>query len=113
MLAINERKTKDITILELEGNLIMGGPGNAVRDKLRDLTENGGKKVLIDFGGVRYVDSSGVGELVAGAVSMSRAGAQLKICRLPEKVMQVMSLSSVLSIFEVYDNEIDALREFE
>jgi anti-sigma B factor antagonist len=113
MIAINERQTQDVTILKLEGNLIMGGPSNIVRDKLRDLTETGGKKVLIDFGGVRYVDSSGVGELVAGAVSMSRAGVQLKICSLPEKVTQVMSLSSVLSIFEVYDNEADALREFE
>jgi anti-sigma B factor antagonist len=113
MLAINELKAQDVTVLKLEGNLIMGDPSNAVRDKLRDLTEKGGKKVLIDFGGVKYVDSSGVGELVAGAVSMSRAGAQLKICSLPEKVLQVMSLSSVLSIFEVYDNEADALREFE
>jgi anti-sigma B factor antagonist len=113
MLEISERHAQGVTILKLEGNLIMGSPSNSVRDKLRDLTEKGGKKVLIDFGGVRYIDSSGLGELVAGAVSMSRSGAQLKICNLPEKVMQVMSLGSVLSIFEVYDDEADALREFE
>lgn len=109
MLNITERQSADVTILDLEGNIIMGGGSAQLRDAMRRLIEEGKKNVLLNFARVKYVDSSGVGELVTSFVTLNRAGGNLKLANLPERVEQVMTLSSVKSIFDIYDNESEAL----
>jgi anti-sigma B factor antagonist len=113
MLKITERPINNVKILDLEGNVILGGGSAALRDATRRLLDAGEKRILVNFENVKYIDSSGIGELVSASVSASRAAAQLKLCCLSQRVSEVMSLSSVLSIFEVFGSEQEAIGEFE
>jgi anti-sigma B factor antagonist len=109
MLKINERQVEGVTILDLEGNVIMGGGSQLLRDTIRRLIEEGKKQVLLNFGGVKYIDSSGVGELVSGLVALNREAGQLRLFNLTERVEEVMTLSSLLSLFEIFTDEATAL----
>jgi anti-sigma B factor antagonist len=109
MLNIKEREAGDAAILDLDGNIIMGGGSTQLRDTIRRLIQEGKEKIILNLAGVKYIDSSGVGELVSGSVALNRVGGQLKLLNMPRKVEEVMALSSLLSIFEVYEDESKAL----
>ena len=109
MLKTNERQAGDVTILDLEGNIIMGGGSAHLHDTIRRLIEEGKNKLVLNFAGVKYVDSSGIGELVYTTVTLKHGGGYLKLTNISEKVQEVMSLSNVLSVFEIYDDESGAL----
>ena len=109
MLNISERQAGDSVILDLEGNIIMGSGSAQLRDSIRRLIQEGKEKIILNLAGVKYIDSSGVGELVSSSVALNRVQGQLKLLNLPEKVEEVMALSSLLSIFEVYDDESEAV----
>jgi anti-sigma B factor antagonist len=110
MLNITERKAGDAVVLDLEGNIIMGGGSAELRDNIRRLIQEGKEKVILNFAGVKYIDSSGVGELVSSSVALNRVSGHLRLLNLPRKVEEVMALSSILSIFEVYDDESEAVQ---
>lgn len=109
MLDITERQTNGMTILDLTGNVIMGGGSKRLGEDVRRLAEAGKANVLLNFAGVKYLDSSGVGELVALSDTISRAEGRLKLSNLPPKVEEVLTLSGVLPIFDIYDDERHAL----
>lgn len=109
MLEINERQTNDVTILDLTGNIIMGGGSRRLGEDVRRLAQSGEANILLNFSGVKYLDSSGVGELVALSDQISRADGTLKLSNLPPKVEEVLTLSGVLPIFDIYDDERQAL----
>lgn len=109
MLDINERQTNGVTILDLTGNIIMGGGSKRLGEGIRRLTEAGKANVLLNFAGVKYLDSSGVGELLALSDAINRAEGSLKLSNLPPKVEEVLTLSGVLPIFDIYDDERHAL----
>lgn len=109
MLDITERQTNNVTILDLTGNIIMGGGSKRLGEDVRRLTEAGNTNVLLNFTNVKYLDSSGVGELLALANAVSRAEGNLKLSNLPPKVEEVLTLSGVLPVFDIYDDERHAL----
>jgi len=113
LLNINERQKEDVSILDLEGNVIMGGGSALLRETIRRLVGQGKNRILLNFGEVKYLDSSGIGELMASLVSLNRQGGQLGFCNLTERVTEVMELSSLISIFEIFDSEDAALKGFE
>jgi anti-sigma B factor antagonist len=112
LLNTTERQVGDVTILDLEGSLIMGGGATILRDTIGRLLAAGKKKVLLNFAGVKYVDSSGIGELVSSLVTFNREDGQLKLYNLTERIEEVLTLSSLLSLFEVYPDEEQALAAF-
>ncbi len=109
MLEINERRNNGTTILDLTGNIIMGGGSRRLGEDVRRAVESGSTDILLNFSGVKYLDSSGVGELVALSDTFSRAEGTLKLANLPPKVEEVLTLSGVLPIFDIYDDENAAL----
>lgn len=111
MLNISERQAGDSVILDLEGNIIMGSGSAQLRDSIRRLIQEGKEKIILNLAGVKYIDSSGVGELVSSSVALNRVSGHLKLLNLPEKVEEVMALSSLLSIFEIYDDEKEAVQK--
>ncbi len=113
LLNITERQKEDVSILDLEGNVIMGGGSALLRETIRRLVGQGKNRILLNFGEVKYLDSSGIGELMASLVSLNRQGGQLGFCNLTERVTEVMELSSLISIFEIFDSEDAALKGFE
>ncbi len=109
MLDIHERQTNGVTILNLTGNVIMGGGSKRLGEDVRRAVEAGNTNVLLNFSAVKYLDSSGVGELIALSDAISRAEGNLKLSNLPPKVEEVLTLSGVLPIFDIYDDERHAL----
>lgn len=109
MLDITTRQLNDVTILDLTGNVIMGGGSRRLGDETRRLTETGTKNVLLNFADVKYLDSSGVGELVSLSESLRQSEGSLKLANLPPKVEEVLTLSGVLPMFDIYDDEHAAL----
>jgi anti-sigma B factor antagonist len=74
MLKITERQAADVTILDLEGNIIMGGGSALLNEAINRLVEDGRKKILLNLAEVKYLDSSGIGGLVSSSVALNRAG---------------------------------------
>jgi anti-sigma B factor antagonist len=112
VINIRERRAGDVTVLDLDGNIIMGGGSERLGSELRRLAAEGQRRVLVNFEGVKYLDSSGVGELVSGSQALAKAGGSIRFLSLPPKVREVMTLASMLSLFEVYDDESAALADF-
>jgi anti-sigma B factor antagonist len=112
MLNITERNEAGVVVLNLEGSLIMGGGSTHFRDTIRRLIGEGRKNILLNFAGIKYVDSSGIGELVSALVALNREEGHLKLTNLTERVEEVMTLSSLRSLFEIYRDESQALDSF-
>jgi anti-sigma B factor antagonist len=112
VLNINQRQNGDVTVLDLDGNIIMGGGSDLLGAEIRRLAAEGKRRVLLNFAGVKYLDSSGVGELVSGSQRLAKAGGSMRFLKLSPKVREVMTLASMLSLFDVYEDEEEALSEF-
>ena len=111
-LDVKERQAGDVTILDMNGSIRIGEGAIALRDEVRKLVGQGKKKVLLNLGGVGYMDSSGVGELIANYTTLSRDGGQLKLLNLTEKIQNLLVITKLLTVFDTYDNEAEALGSF-
>jgi anti-sigma B factor antagonist len=111
-LEVKERQAGDVTILDLNGSVRMGEGAIALRNAIRSLVEQGKKKILLNLGAVKNVDSSGIGELIANYTTISRDGGQLKLLNLTEKIQNLLVITKLLTVFDSYDNEAEALNSF-
>jgi len=109
MLNIQERQNGDTIILDLEGDVIMGGGSAKLRQTINDLLKDEKTDVLLNFQKVRYLDSSGTGEILSVSQKFDEIGGSLKLSNLTPKVEQVLALSSILPILDIYDDEASAL----
>ena len=109
MLNIQERQNENVTILNLEGDVILGGGSAKLRETLAQLIKDNKINVLLNFQKVRYIDSSGIGEIISTQESFNQINGSLKICNLTPKVEEVLALSSILPILDIYDTETEAL----
>jgi anti-sigma B factor antagonist len=111
-LNIKKRQAGDVAILDLDGEVRIGDTATSLRSAMRDLVASGTQKILLNLGGVKYIDSSGIGELIANYTTVGRTGGQLKLLNLTEKVQDLLVITKLLTVFDVYDNEADALASF-
>ncbi|PYS81888.1 MAG: anti-sigma factor antagonist [Acidobacteria bacterium] len=111
-LNIRERQAGDVTILDLEGKITIGEGSVSLRSAIRRLIEEGKKKILLNLAGVGYVDSSGIGELVSSYTTIQREGGQLKLLKLTQKIKDLLTITKLLTVFDVYDDEAEALNSF-
>ena len=111
-LNIKERQAGDITILDMDGKVTIGEGSVALRTAIRRLLEEGKKKILLNLGGVGYIDSSGIGELVSSFTAINKDGGQLKLLNLTQKLQDLLGITKLLTVFDVYENESDALNSF-
>lgn len=111
-LNIKERQAGDVTILDLDGEVRIGDSATALRSAIRNLVARGSTKLLLNLAGVRYIDSSGIGELIANYTTVGRSGGQLKLLSLTEKVQDLLVITKLLTVFDVYDDESEALSSF-
>jgi anti-sigma B factor antagonist len=98
--------------LDLEGNVTLGESCVDLRKALRLLVENGERKILLNLANVSYIDSSGLGELVAGYSSLKKNEGEVKLVHLPQKVHELMVLTKLLTIFDSYEKEDEAIESF-
>jgi anti-sigma B factor antagonist len=111
-LNIRERQAGDVTILDLEGKITIGEGSVSLRSAIRRLIEEGKKKILLNLSGVSYVDSSGIGELVSSYTTINREGGQLKLLKLTQKIKDLLTITKLLTVFDTYDDESEALNSF-
>jgi anti-sigma B factor antagonist len=112
-LNITERRHDDITILDLDGKIKLGEGCAELHKALRQLIEKGDKKLLLNLEKVSYIDSSGLGELVSGYAAFKRNDGEMKILNLSQSVHQLMVLTKLLTVFQIYDNEASAVENFD
>ncbi|HVF28105.1 MAG TPA: STAS domain-containing protein [Pyrinomonadaceae bacterium] len=111
-LNIRERHAGDVTVIDMEGKITIGEGSVAVRGAIRRLLEEGKKKILLNLAGVSYVDSSGIGELVSSFTTINREGGQLKLLNLTQKIQDLLAITKLLTVFDVYEDEATALNSF-
>ena len=111
-LEVKERQAGDVTILDLSGSVRMGEGAISLRNAIRGLNEQGNKKILLNLGAVKNIDSSGIGELIANYTTISRDGGQLKLLNLTDKIQNLLVITKLLTVFDSFDNEAEALNSF-
>ena len=111
-MRIETRTVGDIQILDCSGKITLGEGTMAVRNAVREILKNGGKKILLNLGDVNYIDSSGIGELVSSFTSVTNQGGQLKLLNLTKKIQELLAITKLLTVFQVFENEQLALKSF-
>jgi anti-sigma B factor antagonist len=112
-LDVKERQAGDVTILDMSGEVRIGEGSVSLRDSIRNLADQGKKKVLLNLAGVKYMDSTGVGELIANYTTITRGGGQLKLLNLTDRIQNLLVITKLLTVFDAYDNEAEALKSFQ
>ena len=112
-LDLKERQAGDVTILDLSGEVRIGDSSVALRNSVRKLADQGKTKILLNLAGVKYIDSTGIGELIANYTTVSRQGGQLKLLNLTDRIQNLLVITKLLTVFDAYDNEAEALKSFE
>ncbi len=112
MLDIKERKRDGIIILDLKGKITIGEGDRKLREKVISLIDNGEKKILLNMARVSYLDSSGTGEIVSLLMKVRKKGGELKLLSLSQKIKDIFQIAQLLSIFDYYTDEEEAIKEF-
>ena len=106
------RKVGDVQIMDWKGKITLGAETMAIRNTVRDIVKGGGKKLILNLGEVNYIDSSGVGELVSTYTTVTNADGQLKLLNLTKKIRELLAITKLLTVFDVYESEQAALDSF-
>jgi anti-sigma B factor antagonist len=111
-LTIGSREVDGVTVLDLSGRITLGEGSVQLRDAIRDLISKGQKNILLSLGEVNYIDSSGLGELVSAYTTARNQGAGLKLLNLQKKVHDLLQLTKLYTVFDIYDDEASAIASF-
>jgi anti-sigma B factor antagonist len=111
-MQIEERAAGDVMVLDLKGKMTLGEGDELLKDKVNSLAMQGHRKLLLNLADVPYIDSAGLGEIVRTYTTISRQGGQLKLLNLTKRITDLLSITKLLTVFETYDNEADAVRSF-
>ncbi|MET0751757.1 MAG: STAS domain-containing protein [Pyrinomonadaceae bacterium] len=109
---IAQRRSDSVVILDLQGKINLGAESSQLRQTIRSLVEEGEKKILLNLAGVSSIDSSGLGELVSGLATLQRNGGDLRLVNLNERLSEMITLTKLLTVFDIYDDEAQAVESF-
>ncbi len=111
-MQIEERSAGEVTLLDLKGKMTLGEGDELLKDKVNSLTNQGRRKIVLNLADVPYIDSAGLGEIVRTYTTVTREGGQLKLLNLTKRITDLLAITKLLTVFETYDNEADAVRSF-
>ena len=109
---ISTRQVGDVTVIDASGRITLGEGASNFRDTVRELAAKGNKKLLLNLGDVSYIDSSGIGEMVSSFTTVTNGGGVLKLLGLNKRVKDLLQITKLYTVFEVFDDEAEALRSF-
>jgi anti-sigma B factor antagonist len=112
-LKIDNREVAHISILDIDGRIVLGEEIQQLRDAVRELIKQGKKKIILNLANVDYIDSSGVGELVGSFTTVRNAGGELKLLNLTQKVEDVLHVTKLYTVFDIKDDEFHAVKSFD
>jgi anti-sigma B factor antagonist len=111
-MQIQERVVNGVTILDLKGKITLGEGDEVLRDRISQMLQKGNNKILLNLEGVPYIDSAGLGEVVRTYTTVSRQGGQLKLVNLTKRITDLLMITKLLTVFETFDTEQDALKSY-
>ncbi|MGW6423571.1 STAS domain-containing protein [Nocardia sp. NPDC055053] len=111
-MEIKERSVNGVTVLDLTGKLEIGVGEVQLREKIRNLLDTGKKQILLNLAAVSRIDSSGLGELVSSYTTITNNGGKLKLVNLPDRVRDILMITQLITVFDTYDIEQDAINSF-
>ncbi len=109
---LTTRQVGDVTVVDAAGRITLGEGASTFRDKIRDLAASGNKKLLLNLAEISYIDSSGIGELVSGFTTVTNQGGAVKLLNLTKRVQDLLQITKLYTVFEVFDDETKAVRSF-
>jgi anti-sigma B factor antagonist len=109
---LTTRQVGDVTVIDAAGRITLGEGASSFRDTVRELSSKGDKKILLNLSDVSYIDSSGKGEMVSGFTTVTNHGGQLKLLGLSKRVKDLLQITKLYTVFEVFDDEAAAVRSF-
>ena len=111
-MRITTRQINDVTILDLNGKITICTGDIALRQALSEALVAAARNLLVNMARVTMIDSSGIGELVSGYTTTANHGGRLKLCSLPPKVSDILEITQLITVFEVFDSEQEAIESF-
>src|SRR6266851_1947871 len=111
-LKMTNREVDGVSVVALEGRIVLGEESNALRERIKSLLAANQKKIVLNMDNVTYIDSAGLGTLVAAHTSAKSQKAGLKLSNLGSKFQEVLQVTKLLTVFDVYDSEAAAIRSF-
>jgi anti-sigma B factor antagonist len=111
-LRMAERDVNGVTVLDIDGRIVLGEESNAFREKVKGLLASGKKKIVLNLQNVTYIDSAGLGTLVATFHSARSQGASLKLANLGAKFKEVLQVTKLMTVFDTYESESAAIQSF-
>jgi anti-sigma B factor antagonist len=111
-MKIEIRAIGDVQILDCSGKITLGEGTMSIRNAVRDLLQKGAKKILLNLAGITYIDSSGVGELVGSYTTTINGGGKLKLLNLTGKLRDLLTITKLITVFEIFSDEKSALASF-
>jgi len=113
MPSFETRQRDGVTILDLKGKITIGVGDVQLRGAVHQALDSGSTKILLNFAGVTTIDSSGIGELVSSYTTTNHRGGKLKLVSLPPKVNDILHITQLITVFDVYDTEDEAVAAFD
>ena len=110
---LTTRQVGDVTVIDASGKITLGEGASTFRDAVRDLVAKGSKKLLLNLSDVTYIDSSGIGEMVSGFTTVTNHGGNLKLLGLSKRIKDLLQITKLYTVFEVYSDEPTAVRSFQ
>jgi anti-sigma B factor antagonist len=112
-MTIETREVSHVTIVDIDGRIILGDETGQLRDTVRRLIAEGKKKIVLNLAKVDYIDSSGMGELVSSFTTVRNSGGELKLLSLTKKVRDVVQVTKLYTVFDIKDDEFTAVKSFD
>ena len=106
------RQIEGVTILEPKGKITIGVGDVAIKQAVQSALDAGSNNILLNLSGVSTIDSSGIGEVVSAFTTVTHRGGKLKLMNLPKKVHDILQITQLVTVFEIYENEAEALESF-
>jgi anti-sigma B factor antagonist len=111
-VTMKNSEVNGVSVIELDGRIVLGEESNSLREKLKSLVAAGKNKIVLNMANIKYIDSSGLGALVAAHVSAKAQGSSVRLCNLGQKFGEVMLVTRLLTVFDVYDSQAAAISSF-
>lgn len=111
-LSLQTRTFGDITVIDVSGRLALGESATSLRELLKQITASGTLKILLNLSDLSFIDSSGLGELASGHANLRQKGGAVKLAAPPKRVLELLQITGIVRVIEVYESESDALRNW-
>jgi anti-sigma B factor antagonist len=111
-MTITERKSGDVTVLDVEGKILLGEGDVQLKRKIDELIERKETKILVNLANVPYMDSGGLGEIVRSYTTVKRAGGELKLLNATKRISDLLTITKLITVFEIHEEEAAGVKSF-